>query len=217
VTIAVLPVPFYNGSGCQELAPPGGITEPQQPYTWLTDDSPMLAYTPDNIAVPPESDSEAIWQNPLPPFPQNSPSQTSTASSLEGNLSQRQTTGCEPTPISLDTARIINMQCLSKYVQDITFHAVTCESCVDMAHAGHPAIVLEGELHRDGLASILCARCKGCNDILHLETSRKIAGRGGRQRWEVNLAGVWGQMSTGGGHNTLAESMAVLGIPVMSK
>jgi len=31
------------------------------------------------------------------------------------------------------------------------------------------------------------------------------------------LAGVWGQMSTGGGHNTLAESMAVLGIPVMSK
>ena len=97
-SIAVLPVPFYNGSGCEELATPGGITEPQQPYTWLTDDSPMLAYTPDNIAVPPESDSEAIWQNPLPPFPQNSPSQTSTASSQEGNLSQRQTTGCEPTP-----------------------------------------------------------------------------------------------------------------------
>ena len=41
-------------------------------------------------------------------------------------------------------------------------------------------------------ASILCARCKGCNDILHLETSRKLAGRGGRQQWEVNLAGVWG-------------------------
>ena len=50
-----------------------------------------------------------------------------------------------------------------------------------------------------------------------MKTSRKVAGRGGRQRWEINLAGVWGQMSTGGGYNTLAETMAVLEVPVMSK
>ena len=67
----------------------------QQPCTWLTVESPTPAHTPDNIAVPPKSDSEALWQNPLPRFPQKCPSQTSTAFSQEGNLSQRQTTGCE--------------------------------------------------------------------------------------------------------------------------
>ena len=39
---------------------------------------------------------------------------------------------------------------------------------------------------------------------------------GGRY-WECNLAAVWGQMDTGGGHATLTESMAVLGIPSLTK
>ena len=146
-----------------------------------------------------------------------SPTQNSTTSSPEVNSARNLSVKQQPTQIQPDTARIINMQCLSRYVQDITFHAATCESSVDMAHAGHPPIVLEGELHRDGLASIVCARCEGCHAFIQLETSRKIAGRGGRQRCEINLAGVWGQMSTGGGHNTLEETMAVLGVSVMSK
>ena len=36
-------------------------------------------------------------------------------------------------------------------------------------------------------------------------------------RWECNLAAVWGQMSTGGGHSQLEENMSVLGVPVMTK
>ena len=39
---------------------------------------------------------------------------------------------------------------------------------------------------------------------------------GGRY-WECNLAAVWGQMVTGGGHVPLTESMAVLGIPSLTK
>ena len=39
----------------------------------------------------------------------------------------------------------------------------------------------------------------------------------GYKRWEVNLAAVWGQMSTGSGHASLKESMAYLGVPVMTK
>ena len=223
--IAILPVPLYHVSDNEDMvlsATPGVTTQPSARFTA---ESPTHAYTPDNIAILPvplyhESDNEAPTQNPFSPFPPNSPTQNSTTSSPEVNLSQEtvsQATACEPTQIQPDTARIINMQCLSRYVQDITFHAATCESSVDMAHAGHPPIVLEGELHRDGLASIVCARCEGCHAFIQLETSRKIAGRGGRQRWEINLAGVWGQMSTGGGHNTLEETMAVLGVSVMSK
>ena len=36
-------------------------------------------------------------------------------------------------------------------------------------------------------------------------------------RWEFNLAAVWGQMSTGGGHSQLEEAMSVVGVPVISK
>ena len=35
--------------------------------------------------------------------------------------------------------------------------------------------------------------------------------------WESNLAAVWGQMSTGGGHSQLEEQMSIVGVPVMSK
>ena len=37
------------------------------------------------------------------------------------------------------------------------------------------------------------------------------------KRWESNLAAVWGQMTTGGGHTSLSNTMSVLGIPVMAK
>ncbi len=44
-----------------------------------------------------------------------------------------------------------------------------------------------------------------------------MKGPNGYQRWECNLAAVWGQMSTGGGHSVLQESMSTLGVPVMTK
>ena len=39
---------------------------------------------------------------------------------------------------------------------------------------------------------------------------------GGKQ-WETNLAAVWGQMATEGGHKPFSEMMAVLGVPTMTK
>ena len=40
---------------------------------------------------------------------------------------------------------------------------------------------------------------------------------GSGMRWECNLAAVWGQMATGGGHSSLNESLSVLGVPTMGK
>ena len=39
----------------------------------------------------------------------------------------------------------------------------------------------------------------------------------GNHHWECNLAEVWGQMATGGGHVPLTESMSVMGIPALTK
>ena len=67
---------------------------------------------------------------------------------------------------------------------------------------------------RDGLASIISAKYLKC---FCLETSHKIKGPNGYQRWECDLAAVRGQMCAGGGHTKLQGSMATLGITVMSK
>ena len=75
---------------------------------------------------------------------------------------------------------------------------------------------MKGE-SRDGLASILSTSCSTCGDVIQLETSDKVQGPRGYRRWECNLAAVWGQMSTGGGHTQLQETMSVLGVPVMTK
>ena len=50
-----------------------------------------------------------------------------------------------------------------------------------------------------------------------LETSRKVKGPKRYQQWDCNLAAVWGQMSTGGGHTRLHATIGTLGVPVMSK
>jgi len=73
------------------------------------------------------------------------------------------------------------------------------------------------ETHRDGLASTLTTYCSNCNEEFTLHTSSKVKGLTGRPYWEANVAATWGQMSTGGGHSTLEESMAVLGVPVLTK
>ena len=106
----------------------------------------------------------------------------------------------------LEGSRIINMGKLQESISTLTSHASKCGT----------DIVLEGE-RRDGLASVITAKCLKCGQVLSLETSHKIKGPNGYQRWESNLAAVWAQMSTGGGHTKLQETMATLGIPAMSK
>ena len=107
--------------------------------------------------------------------------------------------------VSLEGSRIINLEELQKYTEDLNKHASQCQ--------GSP--VLSGEV-RDGLASILSCQCSTCNHTIRLQTSKKVKGPRGYRRWESNLAAVWGQMSTGGGHSRLEEVMSVAGIPVMT-
>ena len=108
--------------------------------------------------------------------------------------------------VEIDGARIVNISQLEQYINELTCHAAKCEKS-----AGN--VVLVGE-RKDGLASIIRTECSGCGHVVKLETSTKAAGPSGYNCWEVNLAAVWGQMCTGGGHSTLQES---LGVSVMTK
>ena len=108
--------------------------------------------------------------------------------------------------VKLEGSRIINLHKLQQYVSHLTVHATRCEGTVTLA----------GEV-RDGLASILSTCCSTCGHTITLETSEKVKGPNGYRWWESNLAAVWGQMATGGGHSQLEEAMSILGVPVMSK
>ena len=70
---------------------------------------------------------------------------------------------------------------------------------------------------RQGLASILTGQCSVCKHSIVLETSPKVKDPQMYCRWECNLAAVWGQMATGGGHSHLEETMSVLGVLVMTQ
>lgn len=110
--------------------------------------------------------------------------------------------------VEIDGSRIVNISQLEKYITELSRHIACCNS------TGNVMLTAE---KRDGLASIISTQCSTCGYKVDLETSRKVSGRTGYSRWEVNLAAVWGQMSTGGGHSTLTESMSFLGVPVMSQ
>ena len=77
--------------------------------------------------------------------------------------------------------------------------------------------MLVGVKDKQGLCSIVTSRCTGCLKEFQFATSSRARGLSGGQYWECNLAAVWGQMATGGGHAPLTESMAILGIPSLTK
>ena len=107
---------------------------------------------------------------------------------------------------SLNGSRIINLQKLQWYMHELNRHAACCVG----------AVVLTGET-REGLASILSSHCSKCGHTIILETANKVKGPSGYSQWECNLAAVWGQMATGGGHSRLQETMSILGVPVLTK
>ena len=102
--------------------------------------------------------------------------------------------------------QMYEMMYCKDHITTLTAHAAQCSS----------EIIPEGE-SRDGLASIISSRCSEYGHKVLFETSRKVKGPNGYKRWECNLAAVWGQISTGGGHTRLHETMGTLGVPVMSK
>ena len=118
---------------------------------------------------------------------------------------------------SLNSSRIINLEKLKEYLQVVSQHAATCQACADNALSGNDAIILSGEKKKNGLCSVLTSHCAGCLMEFNFSTSPKRKGISGGLYWECNLAAVWGQMATGGGHAPLTESMAVLGVPSLTK
>ena len=112
--------------------------------------------------------------------------------------------------------QIINLDLLSKHIEDVTQHVATCQACLKISQSNN-AITIVGEKNCNGLASIMGCKFNGCGQELTFATSTKISGLTGKLHWTNNLAAVWGQMTVGGGFNSLQEPMSVMDVPVMTK
>ena len=119
-------------------------------------------------------------------------------------------------PISLDGSRIMNLNILSDFVVSISIHSSMCRKCVESVEKCGKGVVLEGETSRQGLASLLQAKCVGCGQVFRFYTSSVINDPEGKKKFEVNLAACWGSMASGGGCLKLAEMTSTMGVPPMS-
>ena len=98
------------------------------------------------------------------------------------------------------------MNNFQQFSNELALHSTSCVGSVNFCQ--------EKKL---GLASIIKGHCTHCQKCIKLETSAKVKGPRGYIQWESNLAAVWGEMVTGGGHSNLEEIMSILGIPVLTK
>ena len=110
--------------------------------------------------------------------------------------------------------------CLKGEIQQLDHELSICISYNCISRNEHSlkcsgSVTIAGE-SREGLASILSSRCSICHHTITFATAEKVKGPHGYSRWECILAAVWGQMTTGGGHSQLEETMIVLGVPVMT-
>lgn len=129
------------------------------------------------------------------------------------NFKKNKTTVANNTCASFTTSRIIKLDRLEKHLSTISRHAATCNSC----QTSGGKVILAGERHQAGFASILTSHCTGCKKQFSFSTTSKVSGMSAGQYWEANMAAVWGQMATGNGHTPLSEAMAVMGVPTMTK
>ena len=129
-----------------------------------------------------------------------------TRRSYHAGKKKQSETGRAESEVKIDRCRIINMDRLLEYTDNLTEPSRTCEG----------SITLIGE-NRNGLASVLASQCSKCNRKIILEPSKKVKDPNNYSRWEYNLAAVWGQMVTGGGHHKFEETMSIVGVPVMTK
>ncbi len=89
--------------------------------------------------------------------------------------------------------RIVNLDKVQQLVQIVSIHSVVCKKARRLGRRGKCALVMLGESHRAGLASIFRIKCKGCRKCFDIEMGNKIRDPNGHLHCEINLAAVWGE------------------------
>ena len=114
-------------------------------------------------------------------------------------------------------ADIKNLNLKGNKIMNLTHFGKELEQV--MAHSKHcpqgGSTKLDKKVKRDGLYTILVFKCHDCGLNINIETQpfKKIGGK----HKSINIAAVWGIMSTGRGHPKMDELFSVLDMPTLSK
>ena len=114
----------------------------------------------------------------------------------------------------MEGSRIMNLQNLKTSMIELTTHTASCQAAQEKVLCNEPAITFDSET-KNGLHSILCATCRGCNATFNIESSGDF-GSDDIKRKDINVRAVWGSMVTGGGCSSMTEMLGTMGIPGMS-
>ena len=110
------------------------------------------------------------------------------------------------TPI-IAGSRIMNMDELSKGIEELTSHSAKCGGTCS----------LQGETKHAGLAVVLAASCDKCQQQFRIRSSTQVSTADGSKKWSINLAAVMSQMATGGGKSRLDNVLTTMGVSGMPK
>ena len=102
--------------------------------------------------------------------------------------------------------RLINLNNLQDHVSELSMHAATCKKASELALQGQSPIILNSEIDNYGLASVLCAICKGCHREIIMKTSLVLNISKQSRHFDVNVRAVCTQV------NRMFRSRRVLAI-----
>ena len=113
--------------------------------------------------------------------------------------------------------RLINLNNLQDHVSELSMHAATCKKASELALQGQSPIILNSEIDNYGLASVLCAICKGCHREIIMKTSPVLNISKQSRHFDVNVRAVWGTIATGNGQSHLNELLGTTDSPGMNQ
>ena len=113
--------------------------------------------------------------------------------------------------------RLINLNNLQDHVSELSMHAATCKKASELALQGQSSIILNSEINNYGLASVLCAICKGCHQEIIMKTSPVLNISKQSRHFDVNVRAEWGTIATGNGQNHLNELLGTTDSPEMNQ
>ena len=113
--------------------------------------------------------------------------------------------------------RFINLGSLQEHVMDLSLHAATCKKAINLGSQGISPIEITSEIDNFGLASVLCAKCKGCHREIIFKTSPTLNIDKKSRHFDINVRAVWGSVATGNGHSHINEFLATTDSPGMNQ
>ena len=120
-------------------------------------------------------------------------------------------------PMILDGYRVVSIKQLQTFINTLTLHVANCtKTTSQVLQSPITSFISEKNC---GIATILTSKCKNCKTLFRFHSSPKLVNPNmeEKDRFDLNVRAVWGEMVTGGGAAHLNESLATMSSPGLSQ